>query len=341
MLWRQLMLGLEPKWAATENTDEEIRARVIDGVRWALKNRDCSNPHDKSFSLQGVLNICQVIQHTPDYARPVADTYRILMEDLISWDPQSLIMLLDAGSFISSAPSWVPDWTGSGPSEWLVSEYRTGMAQTTAYLRPLSDIQVINNSILRLKGKSIGTIKYRTGMTIPTSSPKDQQLSALFRLAQFLAHINNESFRPLYPNDLTVTSFAVLEGLMRKEGPRWKEDNSMVQSTTQLAAWEGPYDFRKERSHLMRLRALRNLIMKAVPSLNLVSEERSGTAITALLQEALHSNYIGNYFLRLIDMLTTQKRSLYLLSSGLAGTGPLGASVGDEVFLLPGVLPWY
>uniref|UniRef100_A0A8H7NHD8 Uncharacterized protein n=1 Tax=Bionectria ochroleuca TaxID=29856 RepID=A0A8H7NHD8_BIOOC len=51
MLWRQLMLGLEPKWAATENTDKEIRARVIDGVQWALKNRDCSNPHDKSFSL--------------------------------------------------------------------------------------------------------------------------------------------------------------------------------------------------------------------------------------------------------------------------------------------------
>jgi hypothetical protein len=110
MLWRQLMLGLEPKWAATENTDKEIRARVIDGVQWALKNRDCSNPHDKSFSLQGVLNICQVVQRTLDYARPVADAYRILMEDLISWDPQSLIMLLDAGSCISSAPSWVPDW---------------------------------------------------------------------------------------------------------------------------------------------------------------------------------------------------------------------------------------
>ncbi|VUC36236.1 unnamed protein product [Clonostachys rosea] len=337
VFWWQLVLGLEPKWATTENTDKDIRARVIDGVRWALKNRDCSNPHDKSFSLQGVLNICQVVQQKPDYARPVADTYRILMEDLISWDPQSLIMLLDAGLRLSSAPSWVPNWTGSGPSEWLASQYRTGKAPTAAFLRPYSAIPVVNNGILRLNGVTIGTIKFRTDMTMPGTSQRDQQLSTLFRLAQYLAQINTESFRPLLPEDLIGTSFAVLEGLIRKEGPRYKKSNNLIHTKTRLTAWEGPYDFSKERTQFLRLKALRDLIMSSLPRLDLESEEKSRVVITELLHKVLKSGYMSNYFLRLVDILNTQRRSLYVLSSGLAGTGPLGVSVGDEVFLIPGV----
>ncbi|CAH0056044.1 unnamed protein product [Clonostachys solani] len=346
-IWRQLVVGLDQKWARADNADGEIRARVIDGVRSALKNRDCSDHHDKSFSLHGVLDICRVTPSKPDYGRSVGETYHVLMQELIAWDAQALVMILDAGKPLQLAPSWVPNWSESGPSEWLVSQYRTrtgASAPNAAYPSLPRDVSIVDNAILRLQGKRVGTVTFSTDMRIPAESSTSQAqpgvglVSALFRLVQFFAYVGGRTSHGLLSDDATTTTFSVLEGLIRIRGTTYKQSNSgMMQHTVRLPAWEGPYDFTKEKREFWRLSELLKVIAAALPGLNLESEEGSRDATVQLFEQVAGRAYIGNYFLRLVKILVEQKRGLYVLSGGLAGTGPLGVSVGDEVFVLPGI----
>ncbi|VUC24149.1 unnamed protein product, partial [Clonostachys rosea] len=351
-IWRQLVIGLDQKWARADNADSEIHAHVIDGVRSALRNRDCSDHHDKSFSLHGVLDICNVTPSKPDYGRPVGETYHVLMQELIAWDAQALVMILDAGKPPQLAPSWVPNWSESGPSEWLVSQYRTrtgASAPNAAYPSLPRDVSIVGNTVLRLQGRRVGTVKFSTDLLFPAqgSTPqvqpvvgRDLLVSALFRLVRFFSYVGDTTRHGLLSDDATTTIFAVLEGLIRIQGATSKElENSVtiMPYTVPLPAWEGPYDFTKEKKEFWRLTELLKVIQAALPSLNIGSEEGSRDATVQLLEQIAGWAYIGNYFLRLVKILVEQKRGLYVLSGGLAGTGPLGASVGDEVFVLPGV----
>lgn len=349
-IWGQLVVGLDQKWASADNADGEIRARVIDGVRSALKNRDCSDHHDKSFSLHGVLDNCNVTPSKPDYGHSVGETYHILMQELIVWDAQALVMILDAGKPLQLAPSWVPNWSESGPSEWLVSQYRTrtgASGPNASYPSLPRDVSIVGNTILRLQGKRVGTVTFSTGMHFPAegSTPqvqpvlgRDLLVSALFRLVQFFAYVGGTTRDGLLSDGATTTIFAVLEGLIRIRGATYKQSSSgMMQFTVPLPAWEGPYDFTKEKKQFWRLTELLKVVAAALPSLNIESEEESRDATVQLFEQLAGWAYIGNYFLRLVKILVEQKRGLYVLSGGLAGTGPLGVSVGDEVFVLPGI----
>ncbi|KAK7223076.1 hypothetical protein V2G26_011079 [Clonostachys chloroleuca] len=232
----------------------------------------------------------------------------------------------------------------------LPKNYRTrtgASGPNAAYPSLPGDVSIVGNTVLRLQGKRVGTVTYSTDLLFPAqgSTPqvqpvlgRDLLVSALFRLVQFFAYVGDTTRHGLLSNDATTTIFAVLEGLIRIQGATSKQSSSgMMQFTVPLPAWEGPYDFTKEKKEFWRLTELLKVIEAALPSLNIESEEGSRDATVQLFEQIAGWAYIGNYFLRLVKILVEQKRGLYVLSGGLAGTGPLGASVGDEVFVLPGI----
>ncbi|CAG9984403.1 unnamed protein product [Clonostachys byssicola] len=348
--WIRLVIGLKDPWAKANFADGEIRARVIDGVRSALKNRDCSDLHDKTFSLYGILDICRITPSKPDYGRSLGETYHTLMHELIAWDPQALVMILDAGKPLQLSPSWIPNWSESGPSEWLVSQYlmSTGACPNAAHPSLPRDVIILDKTILRLQGHRIGPVTFSTDMVIPAEGRnpqvqprlgRDLLVSALFRLVQFFACVGRGTSDGLLRDDTTTTAFAVLEGLIRIRGGTHKRASGGMAAVhdVRLPAWEGPYDFTKEKKEFWRLAELLKVIAAALPNFNLESEEASRHATVQLFEQLASWAYIGKYFLRLVEILVEQKRGLYVLSGGLAGTGPLGVSVGDEVFVIPGI----
>lgn len=89
----------------------------------ALRERAASDPKDKSFAMHGVLGALGVPCAKADYSRSLGQIYCDLFVNLLQWNPRLINLLLDTGSPLDNAPSWVPDWNSLQQRAFVSSEY--------------------------------------------------------------------------------------------------------------------------------------------------------------------------------------------------------------------------
>ena len=148
------------------------------GIKTALHERECHNPHDKVFSLFGVLKACGAELSTPgglpNYGLPLDETYRILWKDLFTWQPRALQVLLFAGTrFPMFAPtmgaSWALPWNYDevGDEDEVLQPWREKVFDEyyDMYVKagPLG-IELLGptHARLKVKGQRVGSVAFST-----------------------------------------------------------------------------------------------------------------------------------------------------------------------------------
>ncbi|RSL93842.1 hypothetical protein CDV31_014540 [Fusarium ambrosium] len=107
---------------ATRRMGSEQRNHLVGLVR-AIRERECTQKKDRVFAVWGILQRLGIPQLAPNYRKSTGQVYRDAFAGLVEWRPSFINLLLDTGSRLPDAPSWVPDWSTITERSWLSSSY--------------------------------------------------------------------------------------------------------------------------------------------------------------------------------------------------------------------------
>lgn len=128
---------------------------------WLVENRDrfCSLPHDKIYSVIGLLNPAIREKIRPDYTSPITTLYKFVVKRYVEASSRlSIICSSQHSAWQRDEPSWMPDWGRS-----LRAVPFTTQGQCRLQNSPLFDAAVatfsrdLNN--LTVRGTCLGKIK--------------------------------------------------------------------------------------------------------------------------------------------------------------------------------------
>jgi len=136
--------------------------------------------------------------------------------------------------------------------------------------------------------------------------------------------------------------FAVLEGLAPERGPTTREVRSTPESGDEdtvevLPLWLGPYDYSSRKQDFLDCCELLDILGADIPPGAKVGATLIDVQLENLLEKVKTKKQAFKYFTKACDRMSADRRGLFVLSSGMVGTGPLDMREGDEVFLLAGV----
>ncbi|KAK0705759.1 heterokaryon incompatibility protein-domain-containing protein [Apiosordaria backusii] len=377
LLWYSIGFGQGQSWLRDSATTTETlqAAEALDGIRAALRERVSTQPHDKAFSISGILQACGATPSHPDYSLSTTKTYLILVKDLLAWRPEALILLMDAGGSTNIAGpgdetesiSWVPDWSTPRPSVWLTSRYRLN---STCDIVPGYDFQLLDPSALSLTGSVGGTVTWVSQPFAPTYRLKGADLQLALAANLYTLHfwhlmVYKDLFRPNRPETKeawNTRQFAVLEGLVRSP------NNSMPEY------WHIPEDFPDRRhdfqgfcqlleildglshhSDLEQYHALRACLScddhdhdsesplllpeNTQPIWDSVLSQM--TRIITILKRKKNIK-AWRYFVKTCNQLALDERNLFIMNTGgyddkLIGSGPLSLAEDDMIYLSRGI----
>lgn len=312
---------------------------VLSGLHVALRERDCTDPRDRSFAMFGILQSLGASFSTPKMQQTVGQTHRLFLENMLRWQPHSLAMIVDAGRPLDDAPSWVPNWMLPCPSKWLTWRYTIGSSLSATKVPMRSDILVDGNK-LTLGSHSEGQVCFVTTHT-PTVE------SCLATILCMLRSIR-DNVKQQVPYDVPESFlFAIFHGLTPPRGPTTKEvktfddmGNETGSENRPLPRWKGPYDFEQRKLDFNAFCRLYQLLQTCLQSLTSEDSNQATTEhidISRAMERIRSSKGCCKYFVDVVNMLSAEKRCLFVTKTGRVGSGPVNMKVGDEVFLLAGV----
>lgn len=120
--------------ASTANISDSKNLDVV-WILSSVSNKQCSDPKDRIFALNGILHALHLNSHfpTPDYSKPVEQVYFEAAKACIL-QQQRLRVLLVAPSLDRNLglPSWVPEWGQFSTNDHYGHEYLTREFTATA-----------------------------------------------------------------------------------------------------------------------------------------------------------------------------------------------------------------
>lgn len=320
----------------------------------ALRERDATNPRDRSFALHGVLSRLEGFRLTSvDYSLSRTRIYQALVADFIRWRPDMTNLLLDAGWSRAGtageeedpAPSWVPDWD-------VVSKRKSvrqnpGLFAPDRYYRPHEQsfatdgwpmCAEVDGDRLRVAGVWIGRVGFSTGAfssVSPETGDADGVISAEER---------QERMRVFAGDAVLWKQMAVLAVwvLYCRRNPSLKYDSVPDVMHAALCGPATPNLGRK------RAAAARNgffgvyqILSAAEPAV--VDRAAAGEPAEAerklrrLFEEREGGLFSLNLAVRYINQYLADRRALLTTERGFIGAGAAGVRVGDRLALIAGV----
>ncbi|KAH8893993.1 hypothetical protein GQ53DRAFT_858553 [Thozetella sp. PMI_491] len=344
--WNLIAYGWDQSWILEQGSDlqQTDTAAILDEIRGALRERDSSRHHDRAFALGGILTLCGASPIPTNYSLGVGHTYQALLEQLLSWQSSSLIMLLDAGGpSRPDRPTWVPNWEqGLKPNRWLSVKYRLGSSAANATPLKGSPTFKISGSLLQLRGQRIGEVVFRTNFDPQARADDSRDHDTLQQwLVQLFIWFRavKKTVSPRSPYDYPVSFiFAILEGLTPKRGPSHKIVKKKVSRSmpgvykkvhVRLPELMSPYDFRQHEDNFEKWKELYQILDSHATS---AQEDTS-----AIVKEVTGNAMALDYLTRVIRIILADGRCLFVLSGKRVGTGPLEMQLGDEAYKVAGV----
>lgn len=327
--------------------DTSSGTQVLSGIHVALRERACTNPLDRSFALFGILRSLGASLSRPDVQGAVGETYRLFLQSLLTWQPSSLAMIVDAGYPTEDGPSWVPNWMFPSPSAWLTRRYTIGSPTSATQQTARSFFAVYGNE-LRLQGQFKGAVCFLTRLK-PVEQQDDEETlkSSLDSILCSLLSIR-ENVSQQDPYDVGESFvFAVLRGLTPPRGPtseRIQDIDGMgspgMTRDVPLPRWKGPYNFGQQVQDFKtfcRLYELLQSCLPPIPSENPDQATPQEIDIDAAVDSIKSNGDCYKCFVEIINVMVAEKRCVFVLDSGFVGSGPIDMEIGDEAFLLAGV----
>jgi hypothetical protein len=138
-----------------DSRDENFKPVDCTRLLLGVRKQDSSNPKDKIFAFQGLLDLLGAHLPAPDYSKPVSQIYREAAAYAIRHDFSLLLLSsLTGESSVTGLPSWVPDWSNKD----AISEIDSWNEERCKALSPASIEISWDITLLTLHGTVIDTI---------------------------------------------------------------------------------------------------------------------------------------------------------------------------------------
>jgi hypothetical protein len=279
----------------------------LGGLIQAIRERNATDLKDKVFAAHGVLSRLGVQLTPPDYKKPKEIIYQELLTDMITWQPQMIRLIADAGitKRLDGVPSWVPDWSELRDQNYFDADvlyYSSKSNSTTGWVPEVS----VNGNTLKVLGAWKGDVVDSCGTFQQTGVQEDEFAAQVYRLASWMQYTRQNASID-YGNIPRSVNWVLLgaNALM----PDAKERKAFDAAYRALVSWTATGDASTAPAETWRKRVEEGI----------VDAETVETIKT------------------LIDRLVSEQRTVFTTSEGYMGTGPSATSIGDRVALIGGV----
>ena len=111
--------------ATPTSTESPLKpnVRMAQDIIVELCTRNATEPKDKAFALQAVLQKLPTSPLVPDYNKSISTIYQELSVQLLQGTNSLQILLPASISPLQGAPSWVPNWAADFESLWLKASF--------------------------------------------------------------------------------------------------------------------------------------------------------------------------------------------------------------------------
>lgn len=352
----------------------EFKTIFVPAIWTTLRERTSSNPLDKAFALSGVLKASGASPSPPDYSRLPKEVFQDMLRDLIGWEPAFLTLIMSGGSKSSQEgwPSWLPDWNAPESNTWLVNRYRDEAHDVyAASSRPFRPA-IISGRDMIVQAQFFGTggrTFHFTTITVKESQNQSELVRSALRQLIMWIHVafpkqqNQNQTGNVYPYHHRASyTFAVLLGKFpparAMKYKKWKTTRSKVhrlkEVTVKRAAWAAPYDFTEARdeftTHCRFLEITNKHYGGAIAEFFREQDSQVGIQETdhaavdsvniwtdKIMDELNRHPAVLHYVANVANRLAHERRCLFVMPNGFAGSGPLEMRDGDKVYLVPGV----
>ncbi|KAF5546566.1 amidase [Fusarium mexicanum] len=285
----------------------------------AIRDRHSKWPHDRVYAIDSVLRKLGAQPPAPDYQKPVGQVYRDALISLMEWNPTLIALLVDCGSRLPDAPSWVPDWSQNSKS-WVPDSYIYHGVEK----RPLTDQDPghsVSGNTLSVKSARMGTPCYCLTLekfevdehTSNTMTTNDKLVRNVQLLAEWTFRIRRDTLVHKLHESIPLTIMLTLAGRsIPRSGVTSEEETS----------------FRRMFGIIQQL------------GFQVNSGPGDYTAITAAAMRALEAISQNEACKRLfLDTCNriAGRRGLLVSDNGFIGSGPISTKQGDTISLIEGV----
>ncbi|KAK4445237.1 heterokaryon incompatibility protein-domain-containing protein, partial [Podospora aff. communis PSN243] len=303
------------------------------GMMRAIRERQTTDPKDRSFAFFGILQLLGVSMEPPDYGRSTQEIYTDLCTALLRWSPCTINLLTDIKPLgAEGAPSWVPNWADIKQSNARRTEFSHHFEQQ--YLLATHD------PLVRVRGNSLTVRGVRKGAVVLCRT-----FEYTYSWKQYPEGV------PAFARDSfhrNLAAFAQFASLMQKSAADHELFVGIPEAMAQLIAYDAvlPRSRRGDSLHgedyrmwCDRISSVQSAVLQRA-----ISEAESTVSPDSGLLETILtglSETESSQFLRLTNLfaahLRIEEQSLFSTDDGRTGTGPEVLSPGDEVFLIDGV----
>lgn len=339
---------------AYETDSQENTDTLLEGIIQTLRQRQATDPKDKSYAMYGVMRTVGIHLFELDYHKSQGQIYHELLLNLLRWHSLAIVLLLDAGTSpkrsrdMDDAPSWVPDWNKLPPKPTISASYFLRNRRFDASPEQVPDVRISQS---RRELYLQGHWKAEVSFCIEKLQEVDVVSVHLYGM---------DVTAPLFKAVTTfVTWIAALRGNARPveptscRSPAW--DWYMISTSPDILPPSEPTDLeyhpllnasRAIDIHLLLLQQtstpendarLRN--MQTIYDIFAVADSPScmtDEATFEIVQKLQHAKVL-DIFIDIINDMARNDRRLFVTSDGYLGCGSKGLAVGDRLALVAGV----
>ncbi|KAF5962463.1 amidase [Fusarium bulbicola] len=282
----------------------------------AIRDRNSKWPHDRVYAIDSVLRELGVHPPTPDYQKPLGQVYRDAIVSLMEWNPTLIALLVDCGSHLPDAPSWVPDWSKSN-KDWVPDSYIYHALEKWP-LTEQDSVQSVSGNTLSIPAACLGMSCYCLTLEIFEDSElrsidmttNGKLVRNVQLLDDWILLIRNDTLVSTLHESIPWTIMLTLNGrsVPRSEVTSEQEDTfrRMFEIITQL-----------------------DIEVNRVPG-------DTAAAATRALDAICQSEGCRKLFLDTCNRIAG-RRGLLVSDNGMIGSGPISIRQGDTIALIKGI----
>ncbi len=301
----------------------------------AMRYRQTSEVRDTAYAYYGVLDSLGVELCPLDYRKNEADTVRDICIDLLTWDPATIMMLIDAGRLHNddpgdARPSWTPRWQTAASRSVVLEGYLSNVQLFAQMDTSLIRVAVIQGgAVLRVSGYVFDTVSVCCS---PFSHLDAQSSLAMWTLA---VHQFSDWVRTLMEvmRDRTCLITYTGQGLFIPsiEPPIPFSTNIVTIYVILLLGQAQSYCANQDPDNLSTTRLASSFIAK-----HLISDPTLTTlGLARLLLDAPRRIVQSFYFT--INRMADLQIQPFVTDGGLVGCGSKGMVQGDKLAMIAGV----